>query len=132
MKTFLKVPHKVDHALLLVSNLAKRTAADQPLSLEEVAKKEGISQGYLEEVARLLRGAGIIVGRRGAKGGYVLAKEAVEITVADVIAAIEGGCWSDDCLGQEKEPVAEKHGVWRKVQGQVMATLYGMTINDLN
>jgi Rrf2 family protein len=131
MKTFLNIPQKVELAITLVTELAAHGTAE-PRSLEDIARKDGLSQGYLEEVARLLRSAGLIVGRRGAKGGYVLAKRPEEITVADVITAVEGRCWSENCLGQERDVVAERHEIWRKVQGQVMATLYGMTIKDLH
>lgn len=129
MKTFLKVPQKVDHALLLATSLADRK---QPLSLDEIARNENISQGYLEEVARLLRAAGLIKGQRGARGGYVLARDARDITVAEVITALEGKCWSDECLG-EKEAIGETATteLWRKVQGQVMTTLHRMTVADL-
>ena len=132
MKTFLKVPQKVDHALLLVTVLAERYKAEKPLSLDEVAKKEGISQGYLEEVAHLLRAAGIVAGKRGAHGGYVLAKDPEEVTVANIITAMEGQTWTPECIGETPHrKVPANDGIWRKVQGQVMSTLHNMTIADI-
>lgn len=131
MKTFLKVPQKVDLALVLVMSLAKRPAG-QTASLDEVAREGAVSQGYLEEVARLLRAAGLVEGRRGAHGGYVLSRDSRDITVADIITAIEGRTWSAECLGEEDRPkVSANNDIWRKVQGQVMTTLHGMTIADL-
>ena len=130
--------------------LAEGFAAKKPVSLDEVARKERISQGYLEEVARLLRSAGLIAGRRGAGGGYVLARNPSEITVAEVITAMEGKTWMMECLGEMKgeQPVAarsslpavrhanEPHvsandAVWKKIQGQVMTTLHQTTIASL-
>jgi Rrf2 family protein len=132
MSTFLNIPQKVDHGLLLAARLAERFADKTPLPLEEIARKEGISHGYLEEVARLLRAAGMIEGKRGAGGGYVLAKDPNEISVADVIAAIEGRGWFAECLGEHghaaKVRASSNRDVWRKVQGQFMASLYGMTV----
>ncbi len=128
----LKVPQKADHALLLMRHLAVRHAAKQPLSLEDVAKAEGISQGYLEEVARLLRSAKLVEGRRGIGGGYVLSRDPQDVTVADVVTAIEGPKWTAECLGESKRPRVAAHDVlWRKVQGQVMTMLRGMTIADV-
>lgn len=128
----LKVPQKADHALVLMRHLALRHEAKLPLSLEEVAGAEGISQGYLEEVARLLRAANLIEGRRGAHGGYVLLREPQEITVADVVTAIEGHKWAAECLGEPKRArVAAHDALWRKVQGQVMTTLRGLTVADV-
>jgi len=129
----LKVPQKVDHALLLLRLLAERHGAGLPLSLEDVARAEQVSQGYLEEVARLLRAAGLVAGKRGAGGGYVLAKAPTDITVADVMIAIEGRTWTAECLGEapKRARVAANDLIWRKVQGQVMTTLRGMTIADV-
>ena len=139
----LKIPQKVDHALLLMRHLAEGHATARPVSLEEVAKRERISQGYLEEVARLLRTAGLISGRRGVGGGYTLARKASDMTVADVITAMEGKTWSMECLGlssvasakEDESPkehrVSANDALWRKVQGQVMATLHSVTIAEI-
>jgi Rrf2 family cysteine metabolism transcriptional repressor len=129
----LKVPQKADHALVLMRHLALRHAAKQPLSLDDVAKTERISQGYLEEVARLLRSAKLIEGRRGAHGGYVLTREPADISVADVVTAIEGHKWAMECLGESKKLArhANNDSIWRKVQGQVMTTLQSISIADV-
>lgn len=132
----LKVPQKTDHALVLMRHLAIRHAAKASLSLADVAKAEGISQGYLEEVARLLREAKLIEGRRGIGGGYVLARDPRDLTVADVVTAIEGPTWATECLGTAAEAKKAARGsanaaVWRKVQGQVMTALRGILISDL-
>lgn len=128
----LKVPQKVDHGLMLMRHLAANYAAKLPLSLEDVAKKEGVSQGYLEEVARLLRAAKLVEGRRGIGGGYVLAKNPAEITVANVVTALEGKTWTPECIGETpKRRVSANDALWRRVQGQVMATLHAMTIAEV-
>ncbi len=120
----------MDHALLLVRHLAEGVG---PVSLEEVATREKISQGYLEEVARLLRSAGLISGRRGAGGGYTLRQKPADITVADVITAMEGRTWTVECLGEgaKEHHVSANDAIWRKVQGQVMTTLHSMTIAEI-
>jgi len=126
----LTVTQKTDHALALMRHLALKEAA---VSLADVAKAEAISQGYLEEVAGLLRAAKLIEGRRGIGGGYVLARPATELTVADVVTAIEGPKWTGECLGESKRPVrsAANAALWRKVQGQVMTVLRGITLAEL-
>lgn len=132
----LKVAQKSDYALLIVVSLAER-GDDVPLSLDELARKEAVSQGYLEEVAGLLRAAGIITGRRGAHGGYVLARPASEISLANVLTATEGGAWTTECIGESGAASRTRtsgdrgRNLWRKVQGQVMATLHGMTVADI-
>ena len=55
-----------------------------------------------------------------------------DITVADIITAIEGRTWSAECIGEDERPkVSANQDIWRKVQGQVMTTLHGMTVADL-
>lgn len=135
MKSFLKVPQKVHHALLIVADLATQHGSGTPMSLHSIAERSGLSQGFLEEIAALLREASIIKGRRGAKGGYVLVKEPADITVGDVIVAIEGpialvDCF-DDAVGCTLAPLCATQNVWYRVQRQVTSTLTEMTISDI-
>lgn len=129
----LKVPQKLDLALVLLRRLAENQAGGQPLSLDGVAQEASVSQGYLEEVARLLRAAGLVSGRRGSHGGYVLAKPASDISVADAVVAVLGRTWSAECLGEKpaRHADAASSRLWRKVQGQVMTTLGAVTISEL-
>lgn len=135
MKSFLKVPQKAHHGLLIVSELAEHHSDGRPLSLDEIAQKSGISRKFLEEVAGLLRKAGIIEGRRGAAGGYLLKIDPYELTVAEVMAAIEGPVALVDCLKKGVScPMAAEcnsYDVWSRVQGQINDTLSQMTIADV-
>ena len=135
MKSFLKVPQKVHHALLIVADLAVQYGSDTPISLSAIAERSGLSQGFLEEIAAPLREAGIIEGRRGAKGGYILATDPADITVGDIIAAIEGpialvDCF-DDAIGCTLAPLCTTQNVWYRVQQQITSTLADMTISDI-
>jgi len=129
----LKVPQKVDHGVLLMRYLAERQESGAPLALDEVAKAESISQGYLEEVARLLRSAGLISGKRGAGGGYVLVRDPRDISLADIVTVVEGRTWTAECIGDAANRVkAGAHdAVWRKVQAQVMTTLGNISVADV-
>ena len=135
MRTLFKVPLKVHHGLLLVTNLAERSVGNVLVPLEEIARKEGISQGFLEEIARLLRSAGLIEGKRGAGGGYALTRKPEDITVADVVLAIEGPVALVECLGAlgacRLERSCTNRNVWSKVQGQLMDTLRDMTVAEV-
>lgn len=135
MKSFLKVPQKVHHALLIVADLADQHGSGTPISLHSIAERSGLSRGFLEEIAAPLREAGIIEGRRGVKGGYILATDPAHITVGDVIVAIEGpialvDCF-DDAVGCTLAPLCTTQNVWYRVQHQVTSTLAGMTIEDI-
>ncbi len=134
MKALFSVPKKVHHGLLLVTELAGRYGSGQPMTLDELAVKTGISQGFLEEVAASLRSAGIIAGRRGAGGGYELKKDPRRLTVAEVLEAYVGPLAMIECLdGRTECLLAEScsnRNVWLKVQNQVAATLRRLTVAE--
>ncbi|AFM26847.1 RrF2 family transcriptional regulator [Desulfomonile tiedjei] len=62
----------------------------KPVRIKDISTRQKISNRYLEQIFSKLFRAGLIRGRRGPSGGYVLAKEAQDITVADVVTAAEG------------------------------------------
>lgn len=135
MKSFLKVPQKVHHALILVAELAPTFENGVPIALEKIAAKQHISQGFLEEIAGCLRTANIVNGRRGAKGGYIIAKDPKTISVADVVSAIDGPLALVDCLGTHGACTLSSQcttkNVWHRLQNQMTATLSSLTIAEL-
>jgi Rrf2 family protein len=135
MHSFLKIPQKVHHALLVVGKLAERHADGDPISLQEIAKETGLSHGFLEEVAGHLRRAQIIESRRGAHGGYLLAHAPADITVSDIVEAIEGPITMVDCLSESIGCViatgCTNKNVWGRLQQRVQATLRETTVADM-
>lgn len=135
MKGFFRIPKKVHHGIILVAELAAAAGSVSPLTLESVADRHGISLKFLELIATPLREAGIIKGRRGSGGGYVLTKDATTLTIADIVTAIEGPLLLSDCLSEGEE--CRLHGgcpnraVWRLMQMQMIGTLRKMTLADV-
>lgn len=84
----MRVSAKVDYALRACLELA--AAPPGPVKGERVATAQSIPAKFLENILLDLRQAGLVASRRGAEGGYWLAKPAEEISVADVIRAVEG------------------------------------------
>ena len=80
---------EIDYALQLMSAL-RGSSEDTPLSLKSFAKDAGISFLFLQRIASKLKEAGLIRARLGASGGYFLARPAEEVSLANVIAAIDG------------------------------------------
>ncbi len=134
MRSFFKVPQKIHHGLLLVTELANLYSAGGTATLQEIAGAAGISQGFLEQVARPLRRAGIIVGRRGAGGGYRLGVAPDKLTVADILVAIEGPIAVIDCLADERTCILSEtcanRNVWMKIRNQVLGTLKDLSISE--
>jgi Rrf2 family protein len=85
----MRISAKADYAVRAVVELAA-AAGDKPVKAERVATAQGIPLNFLENILGELRHAGIVRSHRGAEGGFRLAKPAEELTVADVIRAVEG------------------------------------------
>ncbi len=71
-----------------------------PLPLRVIAKRQEISESYLEQVFTSLRKAGLIISTRGAQGGYLLGKEPEQITAGDVLRALEGPITPAYCVSE--------------------------------
>jgi Rrf2 family protein len=84
-----RISAKVDYALRAVVELAA-AGSDQPVKGERIAQAQEIPLKFLENILSELRHAGIVRSQRGVDGGYWLARPAAEISVADVIRAVEG------------------------------------------
>jgi Rrf2 family cysteine metabolism transcriptional repressor len=108
-----------------------------PLSLAEVARTQGISQAYLEQIAIDLRRAGLLKSRRGAQGGYLLSRAPEETTAGDVIRALEGSILPVQCVTEEKcvpcslEDGCSARGIWELVRDRLVETLDSITLADL-
>ncbi|HEY2317008.1 MAG TPA: RrF2 family transcriptional regulator [Solirubrobacteraceae bacterium] len=85
----MRISAKADYAVRAVVELAA-AAGDKPVKAERVATAQEIPLNFLENILGELRHAGIVRSHRGAEGGFRLAKPATEVTVADVIRAVEG------------------------------------------
>ncbi|MFA5935864.1 MAG: Rrf2 family transcriptional regulator [Patescibacteria group bacterium] len=135
MKTLFRVPMRVHNGLLLMTYLAANHEAGIPISLEEIAEREKISQGFLEEVAGTLRQAGLIEGKRGSKGGYVMTDRPENVTVASIIDAIEGPVALVDCLMDDaacpSEDGCSNRKIWKTVQDRITDTLEGIRLSEL-
>jgi Rrf2 family protein len=87
----MRVTAKVDYAVRAAAMLATCARSDGgPVKGDRIAREQQIPVKYLENILSELRQAGIVRSQRGADGGYWLARPAEEITVADVIRAVEG------------------------------------------
>jgi Rrf2 family protein len=85
----MRISAKVDYAVRAVVELAA-SDSDKPIKAERIANAQDIPLNFLENILGELRHAGVVRSHRGAEGGFRLAKPAEEVTVADVIRAVEG------------------------------------------
>jgi Rrf2 family protein len=128
-----KVSAKADYAVRAVVELA--AAGDGPVKAERIAQAQEIPLKFLENIMSDLRQAGIVGSRRGAEGGYWLARPADEITLAQVIRAVDGPL--ANVRGHRSEAV-EYHGsaerlreVWVAVRASLRNVLETVTVADV-
>src|SRR5438874_5475094 len=95
---------KAEYGIRVMAHLA-RNGGDEPISLASIADAEGLPLAYLEHLAQRLRKAELVDSRRGAHGGYTLARAAEDITKADVVAALEGEIAPIECITERPDGV---------------------------
>jgi Rrf2 family protein len=124
---------KADYAVRAAIELA--AAGDGPVTAEAVASAQEIPLNFLENILVELKRAGIVESRRGSAGGYLLARPAAEITVADVIRAVEGPLAnvrgiSPDVLVYSGS--AERlRDVWVALRASIRSVLEHVTLADI-
>jgi len=128
-----RVSAKSDYAIRAAVELA--AAGEGPVKGERLAQAQEIPSNFLENILSDLRNAGIVSSRRGADGGYWLARPAAEVSLADVIRAVDGPL--ANVRGVRSEQVAyqgsaEKlRDVWVAVRASLRSVLENVTLADL-
>lgn len=140
---------KAEYGIRVLVHLARAADGadvgdDAPISLTAIAEAEGLPLAYLEHLAARLRRAELVASRRGARGGYSLARDAESITMAEVVQALEGVIAPIECIteGADGALVCVRDGepghdpcptklLWTRVQGSIVRTLNDMTLADL-
>src|SRR5579862_8703228 len=88
---------RAEYGVRVMVDLARRGGAE-PVPLTEIADREGLPLAYLEHLVARLRRADLIESRRGARGGYLLARDPARITMAEVVEALEGSIAPVECI----------------------------------
>ena len=131
----MRVSAKTDYALRAVVELASSGDGTTPVKGERLASSQGIPLRFLENILLQLRHAGLIDSRRGAEGGYRLARPAEDIALADVIRAIDGPLAG---VGGQRPETLDFQGsaeplkdVWVAVRASLRSVLERVTIADI-
>ena len=133
----MRISHKVVYGVRVTTTLARMgsEAPGKPVSRAVLAATDDLPPGFLDDILRALRNALILRSHRGGEGGWVLARDAATITVADVIRALEGPLASvrgirPHELGDagEQEPFIS---LWVAVRAALRGVLEHVTIGDL-
>jgi Rrf2 family protein len=128
-----RVSAKADYAIRAAVELA--AAGEGPVKGERIAQAQEIPSNFLENILADLRNAGIVASRRGADGGYWLARPADEVSLADVIRAVDGPL--ANVRGVRSEQVSYRgsavplRDVWVAVRASLRGVLENVTLADL-
>ena len=110
---------------------------DKHIALRHIAERQDISEHYLEQLIAVLRKAGLVKSIRGAQGGYSLAVPPEEITVGDILRALEGSLAPVDCVSENvTNECAEwdccvTRTVWKKIGDKINEVVDSITLQDL-
>src|SRR3954471_7204009 len=133
---------KAEYGIRVLVELASRDG-ESPVPLAEIAEANLLPLAYLEHLVARLRKAGLVDSRRGARGGYLLARPAEEITMAEVVEALEGSIAPIECISatadgtivcsRELDPdhACPTKLLWTRVRFSIVRTLQDTTLSEL-
>ena len=132
-----KVSTRGDYASRALLSLALHGDAAGPTSVRDIAERTALPQPYLEQILLALKGAGLVRSKRGVGGGYVLAREPAEITLASIVSAVDGPIAAGDFGEPHQDGACDHEGqcvllaVWADVGAQMRVLLESLTLADL-
>jgi Rrf2 family protein len=133
---------KAEYGVRVMVELARR-GGDEPVPLAEIAEHDQLPLAYLEHLVARLRRAELVTSRRGSRGGYMLARPATEITMAEIVEALEGEIAPIECISSAPDGslvcAREADGdhacpsklLWTRVRFSIVRTLQETKLSDL-
>ena len=110
-------------------------ASEGPVPIKVIAERQGIPEAYLEQLVAVLKKEGLVTSTRGAQGGYTLSRPAAEITVGQVLRALEGGLNLVDCLVEDdacgKSCACPSRIVYMKLRDGLNQLADSITLQDM-
>ena len=130
----MKISTKGRYALRVMIDLAINSK-EEFIPLKDIAKRQEISNKYLEQIIAMLNKAGFLETARGNMGGYKLSKKTSEYKVGDILRATEGSLTLVDCLEDEKycsrKENCKTHSFWKKLDTVITDYVDSVTLEDL-
>jgi Rrf2 family iron-sulfur cluster assembly transcriptional regulator len=132
-----KVSTRGDYASRALLSLALHADLAQPTAVRDIAERTGLPQPYLEQILLALKGAGLVRSKRGVGGGYVLARPAEEITLGQIVSAVEGPIVAGDFGEPHQNGACDHEGqcalltVWADVGEHMRRHLDSFTLADM-
>lgn len=130
----IRVSRMADYGVVAMAHVARRPAVRHTAA--SIAAETGVPRPSAGKLLKLLARAGILVSHRGAKGGYVLSRAPADISVAELVAAVDGPISLADCLDGPSgicglESFCSVRGPWRKITDAIRGALDEVTLADM-
>jgi Rrf2 family iron-sulfur cluster assembly transcriptional regulator len=132
-ETDMRLSTKGRYAVTAMLDLALN-GTQGPVTLAEISENQGISLSYLEQLFAALRSKGLVRGVRGPGGGYYLGRESDEISIADIICAVDEWVEFTRCKGRQNCQDGQRcltHSLWDDLSQQIFIFLTDITLSDL-
>ena len=126
-----------DYASRALLSLALHEDSVGPTSVRDIAERTGLPQPYLEQILLALKGAGLVRSKRGVGGGYVLARDPAEITLGQIVSAVDGPIAAGDFGEPHQNGACDHEGqcvllaVWSDVGRHMRDHLDSFTLADI-
>ncbi len=130
----IKLSRLADYGVILMVQMAR--SGDRRMSATELAEKTGLPFPTVSKITKQLAAADLLASHRGASGGYVLSVEPEKITVARIIAALDGPialteCMTGDGVICEIEALCPTRTNWRRINDALVGALEGVTLAEM-
>jgi Rrf2 family protein len=132
-----KVSTRGDYASRALLSLALHGGESGPTSVRDIAERTGLPQPYLEQILLALKGAGIVRSKRGVGGGYILARHPSEITLGEIVSAVDGPIAVGDFGEPHQDGACDHEGqcvllaVWAGISAEIRQHLDSFTLADI-
>ncbi len=131
----MKISTKGRYAIRLMLDLATNDVGE-PIRLKDVARRQNISEKYLEQIISILNKAGYVRSIRGPQGGYTLSREPQKYTVGMILRLTEGSlspveCAASDSVICDREENCVTRILWQKLSDAINDVVDGITLEDL-
>lgn len=130
----LRMSKLTDYGIVVMSHLAHE--ADRPHTAAELAQETQVSQPTVSKILKLLTREGLLESYRGAKGGYRLSRSAGEISMAEIIDALEGPIAITECSSEsgncDQEPHCTVRSHWQWINQTIYTALDGVSLDEMS
>ncbi len=127
----MRLPLKTEYACQVLAQLAARYDLPGVQQVDDLAVAEHLSPNYLVQILTTLRQAGIVISRRGKKGGYVLARHPMEISLAEIAIAMEGEMLIESSPGNKGQSASRVRDAWVRANEALMDECRIITLADM-